>query len=45
MNEPRTQLARYAYGYSDRKPEIFREIILPILILIGINIALWYFIP
>lgn len=34
--EPRSQLARYAYGYSNRKPLIFREIVLPFLLLIGI---------
>lgn len=37
---PKSQLVRYAYGYSDRKPRIFREIILPFLMLIGICLLL-----
>lgn len=42
MNEPKSQLARYAFGYSNRKPLIFREIILPFLMLIGICLAVRY---
>lgn len=36
MTGPRSQLARYAYGYSDRKPKVWREIILPFLMLIAL---------
>lgn len=38
--EPRSELARYAFGYSDRKPT-FRGTWLPLLLLIGLAVVVW----